>query len=458
MASDLRTFLLDVGDGLLRVPKPVELENLSALINQSSGPVLFERIHDYPDWQIADLLMCNRRSQAKALGVSPDDLLPNLAQRLRSAPKTPNIVETAPCKEMIQLGDNASLTSIPSFQHGEDDMGPVLIGMTNCRDPESGNQNMAWTRMTPLSPHMATYFIGSSPHMLAILTEHEKRGENMPMSFVMGVHPAYEIMGSYSVLNHIGRFGELDMVSALLEEDIEIIACETQPLHVPARCEVVIEGFVYGDGRRVDEGPGPSQALYYLPGVTQQPVFEMTAITRRKKPILRQINTLLYTDHQSLLGLPHEAMLYEALNGLDITVHEVLYTPWSGTQACVVQVTPEYDGQVMDMLLYVLAQRFPNVKVAIAVDSDVDIESPADLHWSIATRVEPADDILILPNLKGHRIDPKARPVENAPRRRLTGKMAINATKPPLSRSMERHEFRKTWPLNWGKADLKDYL
>lgn len=458
MAADLRDFLAKIGPNLLRVTQPVDLEYVSTLINQAGQPVLFEKIKDFPDWQLTDLLMCNRASQAKVLDVSPDVVLSTLAERLSSTPKAPQLLSEGVCKEVILTGGDADLKAIPSFQNGEEDMGPALMAMTICKDPESGNQNLAWTRMTPLSKNTATYFIGSSPHMRSILAEHEKRGENMPMAFIMGVHPAYEIMGSYSVLDHISQFGELDLVSALLGEHIGVVPCETQALHVPADCEIVVEGFVYGDGRRVDEGPGPSQALYYIPGVTKQPVFEVTAITRRQKPIMRQVNTLLYTDHQSLIGLPHEALLYDHLRRLDIKVHDVLYTPWSGTLACVVQVTPEYDGQVKDMLLYVLSQRFPNVKLAIAVDDDIDIEDPADLHWCLATRVEPAEDIVVLPNMKGHPIDPSARPAEGDPRRRIVGKTIIDATKPPLSRPIERHNFRRTMPLNWGKVNIKDYI
>lgn len=458
MASNLRTYLNDLDQDLLHVPKPVSLEHVSSLINQVSQPVLFEDIEGFPDWTLTDLLLTNRKSQGVALGTTPDDVLSVLADRLRQPPKKPLVNKTGPCKEEVFLGSKASLSSIPCFQNGEEDMGPALMAMTVCKDPVSGNQNVSWTRMTPLSDSHAAYFIGSSTHMRTVLSRHEERGENMPMAFIMGLHPAYEIMGSYSVIDHLSRFGELDLVSSLLDEEISVVACETQPLHVPTECEIVIEGFVHGDGRRVDEGPGPSQALYYVPGVTKQPVFEVTAITRRKKPIMRQINTLLYTDHQSLIGLPHEALLLEQLRRLDINVHDVLYTPWSGTLACVIKVTPQYDGQVRDMLMLALSQRFPNIKLAIAIDDDIDIENTVDLNWSIATRCDPSNDVLILPDMKGHPIDPSSRPAGGHPRYRLVGKMAINATKPPLSRPDERHNFRRTMPYNWGQSDIRDYL
>lgn len=458
MGANLRTFLEGLGDDLLRVQKTVNLDHVSSLINQANQPVIFESIDGYENWRLTDLLLTRRKSQAIALGTSPDQVLNALSDRLRTTPKRPELVESGPCKELKYLGSEASLNLLPCFQNGEEDMGPALMAMTVCKDPLSGNQNMSWTRMTPLSNNQAAYFIGSSTHMRSILARHEERGENMPMAFIMGVHPAYEIMGSYSVIDHLSRFSELDLVSAVLGENVNVVECETQSLYVPSECEIVIEGFVHGDGRRVDEGPGPSQALYYVPGITKQPVFEVTAITHRTRPIMRQINTLLYTDHQSLIGLPHEALLLDQLKRLDTNVHDVMYTPWSGTLACVVKLTPQYDGQVRDMLMLALSQRFPNIKLAIAIDDDIDIENTNDLNWSLATRVDPANDVIILPNMKGHPIDPSSRPAGGHPRYRLVGKMAIDATKPPLSRPEDRHEFRRTLPHNWGQADLRDYL
>ncbi|MEM8983952.1 MAG: UbiD family decarboxylase domain-containing protein [Pseudomonadota bacterium] len=458
MASDLRTYLSDIESHLLTVRKTVDLRDVSSLINQAAQPVLFDSLKGFPNWRLTDLLMCSRHVQAKIFGVSPDLVLTTLADRLLLPPQPPKTAEYGPCKEVIATGSNAQLTDIPAFQNGEEDMGPALMAMTVCRDPDSGNQNLAWTRMTPLDAETATYFIGSSVHMRSILAKHEQRNEPMPMAFVMGLHPAYEIMGSYSVLDHIRQFGELDMVGPLLGESIEVVPCETQPIMVPSHSEVVIEGYVHGDGRRVDEGPGPSQALYYVPGVTKQPVFQVTAVTRRERPIMRQINTLLYTDHQSLIGLPHEALLLQQLRRLDNTVHDVMYTPWSGTLACVIKVTPRYDGQVREMLVHCLSQRFPNVKLAIAIDDDIDIENVKDIHWSLATRVEPASDVIIIKDMRGHPIDPSARVAAGDARRRLTGKMAIDATKPPVSRPAERHNFRRTLPFRWGAADLGDYL
>ncbi|MEX2454739.1 MAG: UbiD family decarboxylase domain-containing protein, partial [Rhodospirillaceae bacterium] len=257
--------------------------------------------------------------------------------------------------------------------------------------------------------------------------------------------------------DHLGRFGELELVGNLIGEAVEVVPCETVSLEVPAHAELVIEGHVLPGLRRAD-GPGPSQALYYLPGVTQQPVFEATALTKRADPILRQHNTLMYSDHQTLIALPHEAILLARLRAQMSDVRDVFYVPWGGTLACVVQMVPKADGEVRNLLLTVLGERWPNCRLAIAVDADVDIGSPEDLVWSIATRVDPTQDILIVPAAKGHPIDPTARPTGDDPREVVTGKWAIDATRPPLQHAAARARFERTLPPGFGGVSLRDYL
>lgn len=457
MAADLRTYLRDNEDIVLRVTKPVPREYLSTLIVQANRPVLFEAIEGHPGWKVCDLLFRDRKAQARVIGATPQTVLADLARRLSRPPSAPTTVQAAPVKETVLERDAFDLRDIPCFQHGSRDPGPALIAMVLCRAPDDGKTNFSFTRLTPLDARRATYLIGSSPHMRAVLAAWEARDEPMPMACVIGTHPAYEIMASYSVPDHLDRFGELDMVSALVGEAVELIRCETVPLEAPAHAELIIEGWVNPHDRQ-DDGPGPSQALYYLPGVTRQPVFEASCITMRREPVLRQHNTLMFSDHQPLISLPHEALMYERLRAMAVRVRDVCYVPWGGTLACVVQMTPESDGEVRNVLMTVLGERWPNAKLAIAVDDDVDVGSAEDLVWSLSTRVDPGRDLFVVPEAKGHPIDPTAREMAGGPRNVVTGKWAIDATSPPLSRIEERARFERTLPPRHGEVRLEDYL
>ena len=82
MAQDLRTYLTDNADLVLRVVQPVALELLSMLIVQANQPVLFERIEGHPNWRLCDLLFRDRLAQSRVLRTTPENVLSDLADRL----------------------------------------------------------------------------------------------------------------------------------------------------------------------------------------------------------------------------------------------------------------------------------------------------------------------------------------------------------------------------------------
>ena len=457
MPKDLRGFVEANTDLILLVPRTVAREHLSALTVQAGRPVMFDAVEGFPGWRVLDLLFVDRRAQARVLDTTTDNVLACLATALDKPPVPTRLVDAAPHRQNILAGEKADLLALPGFRHGEKDSAPALIAMNICREPDAGAVNFSFTRMTPIGPRRATYLIGSSPHQRAILAAWEDRDEAMPMACTIGTHPAYEIMASYSVPSHLAEFGELEMVGNLIGEAVEMVPCQTVPLEVPAHAEVVIEGWVR-PGVRHDDGPGPSQALYYLPGASQQPVIEVSAITHRDRPILRQHNTLMFSDHQPLLSLPHEALLYARLRADGHDVREVFYVPWGGTLACVVQIVPQSDGEVRNVLMRTLGQRWPNAKLAIAIDADVDIGSAEDLVWSVSTRVDPERDVFIVPEAKGHPIDPTARPAAGGTRNVVTGKWGIDATRPPLSRPEARAVFERTLAPHSNEVRLEDFL
>ena len=457
MKQDLRSYIEEVEDILLRIKKPVELEHLSALIVQANQPVVFENIEGFENWQVMDLLFRDRLAQSRVLRCRPDAVLSELAKRLKLPPRDTRKVNDGPVKEIILNRGELDLTALPGFRHGSEDPRPWIIAMIVCESRVSGHVNFAFTRMSAISPNQATYLIGSSPHMRSVLQEWEEAEEPMPLACVIGTHPAYEIMASYSVPEHLEHYGELELVGNLLGEEVEMVPCEAVPLEVPAHAELVIEGWVQPFVRE-QEGPGPSQALYYLPGVSQQPVFEAEVLTMRSAPILRQHNTIIYSDHQPLLSLPHEALLYERLIEMGKDVHDVLYVPWGGTLACVVQLTPHKSSDASDVIKIVLEERWPNTRLAIVVDNDVDIESAEDLIWSVTTRVDPQTDLVMLPSVKGHPIDPTTWQNGESPRDVKTNKWGIDATKPVVKDKVGREHFTRTLPPHFGELKLKDYL
>ena len=80
----------------------MHISDIGALSAQSDQPILFENIVEKPGFRLCDILVKNRRSQARALGVAPELYLKTLAFRLRQPPRGFKNVKTGPVKEIVR--------------------------------------------------------------------------------------------------------------------------------------------------------------------------------------------------------------------------------------------------------------------------------------------------------------------------------------------------------------------
>jgi UbiD family decarboxylase len=97
-------------------------------------------------------------------------------------------------------------------------------------------------------------------------------------------------------------------------------------------------------------------------------------------------------------------------------------------------------------------------KVAIAVDDDIDIYDAQDLIYALGTRVNPERDIIQINGIQGIPYDLSLPAIPEAPPLRRGGKLAIDATKPPLAKKNLRDKFAKANKKGWGKTALKDFI
>src|SRR5690349_13596282 len=94
--GSLRDYLESNADIVTRIKKPVSIEDVGALSAQSDLPIIFESIVEKPGFRLCDILVKNRTTQARALGVAPADYLKTLAFRLRHPPRGFQVVKTGP--------------------------------------------------------------------------------------------------------------------------------------------------------------------------------------------------------------------------------------------------------------------------------------------------------------------------------------------------------------------------
>lgn len=457
---DLRSYLDELGERLIHIRDPIDPIHQSAVLSsESKHPYMLHELKGFPGWRFCDILIRDREAQALVFGTTPRQVVPYLADVIyKKGPSGERIVTDAPCKEVKLIGDDADVTKLPIPIHTVGDRGRYLgSGITITKDPDTGIRNEAIIRAYLAEPRRMPFWMAAR-HNWNHFLKYAERGEPMPMAFAIGLHPAYEVMANFSG-RHEG-FDELQLGASALGETLEMVKCETIDLEVPAHSEVVIEGLVYPD-RRMPEGPFGEFTNYSKGAEGPAPVLEVTAITHRKDPIFRHMQSTLFTDHQSLVTLPMEATLYHRLRDIHghTEIHDVFVPPWASMFVTIVQLTARWDGQARDVLLAALAGVNLHPKIAIAVDEDVDIYNAEEILWALSTRVNPERDVIVIPHERIHPLDISVPTVrEEYTVMRVGGKMAIDATKPPLWRAEEREMFRRVVPSGTGDASLEPIL
>jgi UbiD family decarboxylase len=452
--KELRGYLETNQDLVTRITRPVSVMDIGALSAQSDYPIVFENIIEHPGFRVCDILVKNRTTQARALGVPREEYLKSLAYRLRQPPRAFVHVKTGPVKEVKWLGEHADLTKLPIPFHKEKDEYPYLTAMNIIRDPETGFYNTCHAGTTIVGPRRGLIsFV--TPHSHRIMSKYREMGaDKMPIAIVAGVPPAYEIMGNFSGL-HMDTWGEMEMVGTVMNQDIEMTPCESLDLTVPANAEIVIEGHVnLKETFRVGDVTSPS--MYNLPHFENIPELQVTAITMRAdRPIYRNHQTCPDTDHQTLPRLCHEAVLYNRLREMGVTVKDVRFPTWGAALSCIIQFDYPWQGFVNDALMMTMGSPWLNTKLVVAVSPDTNLDDPADVFHAIASRADPARDIIQVPNTRGSLYDPSGAPLEGGYPFRVVGKMGIDAT---IKNRHDKADFERAWPKNWGKVFLKDYL
>ena len=455
--SDLRTYLEELGDYVVEINDEIDPVHQAAILSsESDRPYMLNNLKGFPDFRLCDILIPDRQRQAVAFDVEPHEVVPYLADVIYNKEPAKEVMvpaSEAPCKEVKYIGDDADVTKLPIPIHSIGDSGQYLgSGITITRDPDTGVRNEAFIRAQVKDPKKVPFWMAAR-HNWNHYLKYAERNEPMPMAFAIGAHPAYDVMVNYS-----GRhddFDELQLGASVLDEDLHMVKCETIDLEVPAYSEIVIEGMVHPTDR-LPEGPFGEFTTYIKGAEGPAPVWEITAITHRKNPIFRHIQSTHFTDHQALVALPMEATMYHRLREVHgfTDVHDVFVPPWASLFMCIVQLSPKWDGQARDTLLSALAGVNLHPKIVIGVDKDVDLYNAQDILWAISTRVDPAKDVHVIPHERIHPLDISVPLIGDYTSLRVGGKMFIDATKPAAWRKEEHAMFRRVDPSGFDDRSL----
>ncbi len=424
--------LLRSGD-MVRYTKEVDPdETLSAVswktFAQLGKACLFENVKGHRDWRVTSQIVADRRKWAAALGVPEDAVVTTLNERI-AKPIDPVLVPKAgaPVKEVIRIGAEVDLRTVPAMWTSQDDPGRYIAsGMCVIKDPHTGIRNVSFHRAQIVGPDRTGYLI-CPRQALKIYQMYAELKRPMEAAMVVGAHPLLVFSAGF-----VAPYGqdEFAIAGGLLGEAVRMVKCETIDMEVPADAELVLEGELR-PGETTPEGPfGEVTGGYAQEGGT--PLFRVKAITHRRDPIFYAMQCgLPPSDAHSIICTTIEMRLWQHMRGVagGLDLIDLRCIGGVTPMMVVVKLRPRFPGQARAALLAALSSPYLHPKIAVAVDEDIDISDMRQVYWALANRVRTADDIQKINRARVFALD-NASPIEEGKTAmyRVGTKVLIDAT------------------------------
>ncbi len=374
---------------------------------QGKGPVIVYRVDGCPQDSASNVVDL-RFKLYKALAVRGDEEAYLKLLDAMSNPIKPHIVGAPKLKEAER-----GLLDVPAVRFYEKEAGLYISSaiFIACYD---GVCNASIHRV--LVKGRDTGVVRVVPrHLWDLYLKAKSRNQDLPVTVIIGVHPAIMIAASSSP-----RFGvfEVDVASKLLGN---LLVYES-PVHgnpVPLGSAIVIEGLLTRD--MAEEGPYVDVIGTY-DRVRLQPVLRVLKVYLNQDEITHVILSG-GLEASMLIGFPREAAIWEAVSRVVARVHKVRLTPASGGWLhAIISIDKRHEGDAKNAIMAAFAAH-PSLKHVVVVDSDIDPDDPSQVEWAIATRFQADEDLVIIRNVRGSTLDPSSKDG-------LTAKLGIDATKP----------------------------
>ncbi|SDD68172.1 UbiD family decarboxylase [Rhodospira trueperi] len=341
----------------------------------------------------------------------------------------PRTVTRAPCQEVVWTGPDIDLTRLPVQTCWPGEPAPLITWpLVVTQGPQSGkggrredgfNLGIYRMQVTGRDTTLMRWLKhrGGAQHYRRWAAE---KKEPLPAAAVIGADPGVILAAVTPVPDTLSEY---QFAGLLRGKKVDLVDCKTVPLKVPATAEIVLEGHVMLD-EFGDEGPYGDHTGYYN-SVDQFPVFRLSAITMRQRPIYLSTFTGRPPDEPSVLG--------EALNEVFIPLLTQQFPEvvdfWLPPEGCsyriaVVSMRKAYPGHAKRVMMGVWSflRQFMYTKFVIVVDDDINARDWTDVMWAISTRMDPARDITVIEGTPIDYLD------FASPESSLGGKVGLDAT------------------------------
>jgi 4-hydroxy-3-polyprenylbenzoate decarboxylase len=349
-------------------------------------------------------------------------------------------VAQAPCQEIVET-ERPSLAALPVLTCWPGDGGRyITLPGVFTRDPVTGARNVGMYRLQyfderTLGMHWQTHKGGAEHHRRA---DEAPVPVKMPVAVALGGDPAMIYAASAPLPPGVD---EVVFAGWLRGAPVELVKCRTIDLEVPAEAEIVLEGYVDPAERRL-EGPFGDHTGYYSIA-RDYPVFHLTAVTRRARPIYPTTIVGRPPQEDYWLGKATERLFLPIMKLMLPEIVDV-NMPAEGVfhNLVIVSIKKRYPGHARKVMTALWGMGLMMLAKTIVVVSDhVNVHDLSEVAWRATGNIDPKRDLMILEG-------PMDDLDHAALRHRYGGKLGVDATeKGPLD------DVVQAWPDEIGMTE-----
>jgi len=413
---DLSTFIarLETEGDLCRIAAEVdpllEIAAITDRVSKGAGgnkALLFERVKGHPFPVLTNLFGSLDRT-ASALGADDLEALArrlerdlaaapgeSAGQRLRALVRSPAwepcVIETPPCREIVR--DAPDLCLLPALQSWPGDGGRYLtLPLVFTADPETGETNCGMYRVQIVDDSTALVHWKEGSGGAAHHAAWQRRGEPMPVAIALGGPPALTYAAGAPLPEGVE---ETRFAGYLQGEPVEMAACLSSGLRVPAAAEFVIEGFI-DPGKTGTEGPFGNHTGSYAPA-GPFPLLRVSALCHRRGPLFPATIVGPPPMEDCFLGKATERLFLPLLR-LEVLGVRDINLPIEGIFhgcALVSARTEGADGGKELLRQLWETGLLKRSKMIVVLDEDVDVQDPSLCYWRALNQVDPGRDLIV---------------------------------------------------------------
>jgi len=389
------------------------------------GPaMIFNNVKGHKDARVLIGLLASRERVARLLGCKKEDLGRLLCEAALNpiGPVVSN--DKAVCQEIVHMASEEDFDLfklIPAPTNTPVDAGPyITMGMCYATHPDTGLSDVTIHRMCIQSRDELSIFLQpGSRHIGAMAERATELNMPLPISISIGVDPAIEVGSCFEPPTTPLGYNELSIAGAIRKTPVILTPCVSIKENAIANAEYVIEGEILPGIKVVeDQNTNTGYAMPEFPGYNGAAskecwLVKVKAVTHRKNPIMQTVIGPS-EEHVNLAGIPTEAsiinMIDKALPGkvANVYAHPAGGGKYMAVLQCKKTVHTDEGKQRQAALLAFSA--FPELKHVILVDEDVDIFDSRDVMWAMNTRFQGDRDIITIPGVRCHPLDPSSDP------------------------------------------------